>query len=206
MTKKNIFFLSRCLAATKKLGTHTILMIKKTVGQMTIIRKTKFRSNNHISKKIFGQMTFRSNDLSVKWPFLEKAFDQINFRSNEFLRNFFRSNELFCQKYIQWNDHFLKNKLFIWPFGKNNFRLNGVWLNGDSVKWTFGQMAFSQTVFGQMMFRSNGLSVKKCSFKLCFGQKTFGQIEIRWNFFRKVSKRLFKPSPDIFPQNTIVHR
>jgi hypothetical protein len=75
------------------------------------------------------------------------------------------------------------------PFSKNGHltessfdqkRSNGVRLNGDSVKWCFGQMAFGQTVFGQMVFRSNGLSVKwcsvkRCSVKWCFGEMAFGQ-------------------------------
>jgi hypothetical protein len=38
-----------------------------------------------------------------------------------------------------------------------NFRSNDVRLNGDSVKWCFGQTVFGQTVFGQMVFRSNGV-------------------------------------------------
>jgi hypothetical protein len=71
---------------------------------------------------------------SVKWPFSKY------FRSNDILVNFVCGQMTF--------------------FGKMNFRSNGLRLNGDSVKSTFGQMAFGQTVFGQMVFRSNGLSVE----------------------------------------------
>jgi hypothetical protein len=65
-------------------------------------------------------------------------------------------------------------------FGKMNFLSNGIRLNGDSVKLTFGQLAFDQTALGQMVFRSNGLSVKLCSAKWrsvsrFFGQKAFGK-------------------------------
>jgi hypothetical protein len=74
--KRTIFFLSRRLAATKKLGTYTILMeyeqsVKWTFGQT-----------------VFGQMVFRSNGLSVKccsvkrwsvkWCFGQMAFGQKN--------------------------------------------------------------------------------------------------------------------------------
>jgi hypothetical protein len=56
--------------------------VKNFVGQMTIFRKKKnktfsqttFRSKYHFLEKAFGQMNFRSNILSVKWPFFEKAF------------------------------------------------------------------------------------------------------------------------------------
>jgi hypothetical protein len=67
-----------------------------------------------------------------------------------------------CSKYFRSKD-LLINFVFgqMTFFGKMNFRSNGLRLNGDSVKCTFGQMAFGQTVFGQMVFRSNDLSVKK---------------------------------------------
>jgi hypothetical protein len=134
-----------------------------TVGQMTIF----VRSNDLSIKRQFFEKSFRSNKLSVKWSFSEKAFGQMNFRSNDHLR----SNDLVRNFFsVKW--HFLskidsvkwpfpeEKKTVIWPFDKMNFRSNGVRLNGDSVEWTFGQIAFGQIVFGQMVFRSNGLSVK----------------------------------------------
>jgi hypothetical protein len=46
----------------KEVG-HTYYSNEKwTVSQMTIFWKKNFRSNDHFSKKTFGQMTFRSND------------------------------------------------------------------------------------------------------------------------------------------------
>jgi hypothetical protein len=73
---------------------------------------------------------------SVKWPFSKKN------RSNDLLINFVHGQMNF--------------------FGKIFFRSNGLRFNGDSVKCTFGQMAFDGTVFDQKAFRSNGLSVKIC--------------------------------------------
>jgi hypothetical protein len=102
-----IFFLPRRLAATKKLGTCTIIMEyeqsvkwqffendnfskKKKFGQMT------FWSNDHFSKKTFGQMNFRSFVISVKWSFSEKAFGQKDFRQMNF-----RSNDLVCSQTVK---------------------------------------------------------------------------------------------------------
>jgi hypothetical protein len=55
-------FLSRHLAATKKLGTCTILM------KYEQLVKRQFFDNDHFSKKkqTFGQLNFRSIDFSVK--------------------------------------------------------------------------------------------------------------------------------------------
>jgi hypothetical protein len=123
-----------------------------------------FRSNDHFRKKLavkwtFGQMTFRSKDLSVKLPFghfshltgfsnlifgqitifqifsVKRPFDKFSFRSNDFF-----------------------GKIY---FRSNGMQSNGVRLNGISVKWC---------------------SVKRCSVKWCFGQKAFGQ-KFRWNDF-----------------------
>jgi hypothetical protein len=170
------------------LGTHTILM---EVGQITIFRKKIF-SVKRPFKKTFGQMNFRSNDLSVKWPFgqmtifSKKAFGQMNFRSNDqFSKKAFGQMNLRLNvisviwlffpiwfsvkwpfsKYFRSND--LINFVFgqMTYFGKMNFRSNGVRSNGVSVKWPFDQMVFGQTVFG-------GVSVKWRSVKK-FGKMTF---------------------------------
>jgi hypothetical protein len=117
---------------------------------------------------------------SVKWPFFEKkAFGQMNFRSNyHFSEKLSEKLSIICVISVIWlvfqirfsvkfSKYFRTNDLLInfvfgqmTFFGKMNFRSNGLWLNGDSVKCTFGQMAIGQTVFGQMVFRSNDLSVK----------------------------------------------
>jgi hypothetical protein len=117
-------------------------------------------------KKAFGQMNFRSNDLSVKWPFFKKPFGQMNFRSYDIsviwlvfqvrfsvkwpFSKYFRSNDLLI--------NFVFGQMTF--FGTMNFESNGLRLNGDSLKCIFGQIAFGQTVFSQLVFRSNGLSVK----------------------------------------------
>jgi hypothetical protein len=89
-----------------------------------------------LTEKTFGQMNFRSKDhfqkkLSVKWIFAICEICAI----------FFRSDDIFCRNKKLPNDQmtiFWRKKSVIWPFGKMNFRSNGVWLNGDTVKWTFG--------------------------------------------------------------------
>jgi hypothetical protein len=130
------------------------------------------RSNDNISettifqKKTFGQMNFRSNDIPVKWTFGQMIIFRNSFRSNEFsvkwpcVQYFFGQMTFFVESRFGQMTIFWK-KSVIWPFGKMNFRSNGIRLNVDSVEWTFGQMAFGQTVLGRMVFRSNGLSVKK---------------------------------------------
>jgi hypothetical protein len=125
-----------------------------------------FFNHQHFQKK-----------LSVIW-----SFDQINFRVNDLLRNFFsvKCHFLSTVDLVKWP--FSEKKPVIWPFCKMKFWSNDVRLPGDSVKWTFGQTTFGQTVFGQMVFWSNDLSVKWCSVKWCFGQKAFGQKN-SWNDF-----------------------
>jgi hypothetical protein len=99
-----------------------------------LIWSTESYRSNDLSVKwpffeqTFSQKNFRSNDLSVKWSFSEKAFGQMNFRSNDLVRNFFS---------VKW--HFLsKVDLVKWPFseknGQMNFRSNGTRSNGFSVK------------------------------------------------------------------------
>jgi hypothetical protein len=97
----------------------------------------------HFSKKAFGQMNFWSYVISAIWLVF-----QVRFSVKWPFSKYFRPFDKFC---FEPNDF----------FGKMNFRSNGLRLDADSVKCTFGQMAFGQTVFGQMVFRSNGLSVKK---------------------------------------------
>jgi hypothetical protein len=82
-----------------------------------------FRSNDYFSKKAFGQMDFRSDVISVIWLLFQVRFSikwpfSKYFRSNDLLINFVYDHMTF--------------------FGKMNFRSNGLRLNGDSVKWTFG--------------------------------------------------------------------
>jgi hypothetical protein len=132
-------------------------------------------------------MNFRSNDLSVKWPFSVKAFGQMNFRSNEFsvkrpsAQFFFGQMTFSAEGWFGQMTIFCK-KSVIWPFGKMNFRSNGVRLNGDSVKWPFGQMVFGQTVFGQMVFWSNGVRSKK------FGKMT----SVKWSRTSKAHSKIWK--------------
>jgi hypothetical protein len=105
-----------------------------------------FQSNDHFSKKDFGQMSYYV--ISVIWLVCQVRFS-VWFREWPFSK-YDRSNDLLI--------NFVCGQMTF--FGKMNFRSNGLRLNGDSVKCTFGQMAFGQTAFGQMVFRSNGLSVK----------------------------------------------
>jgi hypothetical protein len=53
-------------------------------SKMTIFQKKKNVDVDHFSKKAFGLMNFRSNDLSVDYHFQKKASGQMNIRSNEF--------------------------------------------------------------------------------------------------------------------------
>jgi hypothetical protein len=88
-----------------------------------------FWSNDHLQEK-----------LSVKW-----TFDQMNFGSNDLVRSFYS---------VKW--HFLsKEDSVIWPFGKMNFRSNGIRSNGVrsnglSVKWPFGQKISVKWFFGKV--------------------------------------------------------
>jgi hypothetical protein len=140
----------------------------------------------------------------------QSTFGQMNFRSNDLLRNFFSVKWHFLSKVDSVKWPFSGKKSVIWPFDKMNFRSNRVRLNGDSVKWCFGQTTFGQTVFGQMVLRSNGLSVKwcsveRCSVKWCFGQMAFGlKNSVKWlfgkviqnpflTFFQKISGFFRKP-------------
>jgi hypothetical protein len=107
--------------------------------------KKNIQYNDRFLKKAFGQMNFRSYVISVIWLVF-----QVIFSVKWPFFKYFRSNDL------------LINLVFgqLTFFGKMNFRSNGLWLNGDSIKCTFGQMVFGQTVFGLIVFRSNDLSVK----------------------------------------------
>jgi hypothetical protein len=49
----------------------------------------------------------------------------------------------------------------------------GLWLNGDSVKCTFGQMAIRSNVLSVKWHLVKWHSVKRCSVKWRFGQMTF---------------------------------
>jgi hypothetical protein len=151
-------------------------------------------SNDHFSKKAFGEINFRSNDrfqkkLSVKW-----TFGQMNFWSN---------------------DHYLKKKSVVWPSGKMNFRSNGVRLHSISVKWysvkwcavklPFGQKISVKWFFGKVIQnRRNKLltkSRKKLSVKWLFLEKGFGQMTWFWNkkslkwTFELFSKKSFGQIP-----------
>jgi hypothetical protein len=105
-------------------------------------------------KWTFDQMTFRSNELSVIWlVFLIKLsviwlVFLIKLSVKWPFSKYFRSNDLLI--------NFVFGQMTF--FGKMNIRSNGLRLNGDSVKCTFGQMAFGETVFSQMVFC---LSTKK---------------------------------------------
>jgi hypothetical protein len=145
-------------------------------------------SKIHLTESSFDQMSFLSNDLSVKWPFCqmtflsndllvhfsEKAFGYMNFRSYVILVIWLVFQVRFSVK---------------WPFSKY-FQTNDLLIN-----FVFSQMTF----FGKINFRSNGLrltairsnvlsvkwhSVKRCSVKWCFGQtafrsKIFGEMIFR---------------------------
>jgi hypothetical protein len=104
-------------------------------------------------------MTFWLND-----HFSEKAIGHYTFGQMTIFRKSFRSNELSVTCHFGQFTSFSSYINFVFGqmsfSGKMNFQSNGLRLNGDSVKCTFGQMAFCQTVFGQMVFQSNGLSVK----------------------------------------------
>jgi hypothetical protein len=68
----------------------------------------------------------------------------MNFRSNDLLRNFFSVKWHILSKVDSVKWPFPEKKSVIWPFGKMNFRSNGVRSNGFrsngvSVKWPFGQ-------------------------------------------------------------------
>jgi hypothetical protein len=129
-------------------------------------------------KCTFGQMTFRSNDHFQKTLSVKLIFGQTT------LCAFFSGQmTFFAESRFSLMTIFCKKKSFIWPFGKMNFRSNGIRLNGDSVEWTFGQMAFGQTVFGQMLSRSNGLSVKNFRWNdfTVKWSRTLTQYISRWN-------------------------
>jgi hypothetical protein len=79
-------------------------------------------------------MNFQSNKFSVKRHFLSKV-DSVKL--------------LFFEK-----------KIGHMTFWLNEFSVKWRSIDGDSVERTLGQMAFDQTVFGQMVFRSNDLFVK----------------------------------------------
>jgi hypothetical protein len=92
-----------------------------------IFVKKHLRSYNFSVKKPFCQITFRSNDLSVKWPFGQKSSLQITVDQITFRTNSLSINLLFFKYYFRSNDHFPKN------FGKMSFGKN-----------KFGQMTFSE--------------------------------------------------------------
>jgi hypothetical protein len=97
---------------------------KKTFGQ------TNFRSKDHFFEKAFGQMNFRSNILSVKWPIFKKAFGQLNFRAN-----------VISVIWLVFQIGFSVKCPFSKYFRSNDLLTNFIFGQMFSVKWTFGQMA-----------------------------------------------------------------
>jgi hypothetical protein len=147
-----------------------------------------FRSNNLLVKWIFGQTTLCAIFFSVKWHFSKKAFGQMNFWSND-----------------------LSVK---WTFGQKNFRSNIFSVKRSCAQFFFGQMTFfvesrfsQMTIFwkksvirpfSKMNFRSNSVRLNSDSAEWTFvqmasGQTVFGQmvfrskglsvIFFRWNDF-----------------------
>jgi hypothetical protein len=118
---------------------------KKAFGQTT------FRPNDHLSKKAFGRMTFRSNEISIKSFFIFK------FRSNDrpFGKNFFRSNHFSFLSFGQMTDLSVKISFGQMTFfGKMPFESNGVRSNGVSVKRTRTKGAMSMTFLSQNLHNS----------------------------------------------------
>jgi hypothetical protein len=155
-----------------------------------------FRSNDLSVKWAFGQVTIFWKKLSVKWTFgqlimLEKAFGQMNFRSNDLVRIFFSVKWLFFfesrfgQMTILWKKRSVK-----WTFGWTAIRSNGVRSNDLSVKkfrWNDFSVKWSRTV--QYFSLKKSFRSKDFSKKWPFGQmteKTFGQMTLcsvfKWIF------------------------
>jgi hypothetical protein len=157
-----------------------------------------FRTKNSV-KWPFGQMTFRSNDLSVKWLFFEKAFGQMYFRSNElsvkwpYFEKSFRSNEFSVKCHFGHLTSFSnlifgqmtlfqifsdKRPLDKFCFRPNDFfRSNELSVKRRSVKWYFGQMAFRSNGVRPNGVRSNGVSVKRRSVK----KNRLNDFSVKWS-------------------------
>jgi hypothetical protein len=112
--------------------------VKNFFGQMTIFRK------KHLVKWLF----FEKKD-SVKWSFGQMTIFQKRFQSNELSVICYLGHLTSFSSYIFGQMTIFQIFSFKRPFdkfgfgqmtffGKTIFRLNGVRLNGDSVKCTFG--------------------------------------------------------------------